>query len=196
MAEDYYSLLGVAKNASQDDIKRAFRKKAHALHPDKGGDAEKFKKVNEAYQVLGDADKRRQYDQFGASAFNGGGGGRGSAQDFSDFGDGNFSFGGFNGFGDIFSEMFGAAMANVQAEVQISVAQAALGDVIELRVGNEKLKMEIPAGVQDGQQMVFRGKGNQYRGGRGDLTIIIRVIIPRKLSRRERELYEELRKLQ
>jgi DnaJ-class molecular chaperone len=195
VADDYYSLLGVAKSATPDDIKRAFRKKAHALHPDKGGDAEKFKKVNEAYQVLGDDAKRKQYDQFGSAAFNGGGGQGGyGAQGFG--GAEDFGFGGFTGFGDIFSEMFGAAMANVQAEVQISVAQAVLGDVIELRVGNEKLKMEIPAGIQDGQQMVYRGKGNQYRGGRGDLTIILRVIIPRKLSRKERELYEELRKLQ
>lgn len=195
MADDYYSLLGVSKSANPDEIKRAFRKKAHALHPDKGGDAEQFKKVNEAYQVLSDPDKRRHYDQFGSAGFNGGGGGgpQGGYQDFGDFA--GFS-GGFSGFGDIFSEMFGAAMANIQAEVQISVPQAALGDTIDLRVGNEKLRLEIPAGTQDGQQMIFRGKGNQYRGGRGDLTIIVRVVVPRRLSKKERELYEELRKLQ
>ena len=69
MAEDYYHLLGVTKSASQDEIKKAFRKKAHTLHPDKGGDAEQFKKVNEAYQTLSDADKRRQYDMYGAAGF-------------------------------------------------------------------------------------------------------------------------------
>lgn len=190
---DYYKLLGVSKTASQDEIKRAFRKKAHALHPDKGGDAEEFKKVNEAYRVLSDPQKRKQYDQFGAAGPMGGGQGgfSGNYQDF-DFGGG---FAGFGGFGDIFSEMFGAAMANVQAEVQISVPQAVLGDTVELRVGNEKLKLEIPAGTQDGQQMIFRGKGNAYRNGRGDLTIILRVVIPRKLSRKERDLYDQLRKL-
>lgn len=189
MAEDYYKLLGVEKSASADEIKRAFRKKAHALHPDKGGDAEKFKKVNEAYQVLSDPQKRQQYDTFG-SAGNQYGGGQGfGGQGFDGFG---FNFGGF---GDIFGDMFASAMANVQAEVQISIPQAVLGDSMELRIGSEKIKLEIPAGTQDGQQIVFRGMGKPYRTGKGDLTIILRVIIPRRLSRREKDLYEELKRL-
>jgi molecular chaperone DnaJ len=89
MAKDYYEALGVPKNASQDDIKKAFRKKAHELHPDKGGDAEAFKQVNEAYQVLGDAQKRAQYDQFGHAAFQQGGAPGGS-------GFGGFGFNGVN----------------------------------------------------------------------------------------------------
>jgi DnaJ-class molecular chaperone len=187
VAEDYYKLLGVEKSANADEIKRAFRKKAHEFHPDKGGDAEKFKQVNEAYQTLSDPQKRQQYDHFGAAGpqqggFGGGGGFEG--------------FGGFGGFGDIFSDMFASAMANVQAEVQISIPQAVLGDKFELRVGNDKITLEVPTGCQDGQQVVFRGKGKEYRTGRGDLTIILRVVIPRRLSRREKELYEELRKLQ
>ncbi|HWQ99731.1 MAG TPA: DnaJ domain-containing protein, partial [Candidatus Methylomirabilis sp.] len=74
MARDYYEVLGVPKNASQDDVKKAFRKKAHELHPDKGGDAEAFKRVNEAYQVLGDEKQRAAYDRFGHAAFQGGAG--------------------------------------------------------------------------------------------------------------------------
>ena len=66
MSTDYYNILGVSKNASADEIKRAFRKKAHEFHPDKGnGSAEKFKEINQAYQVLGDEQKRSQYDQYG-----------------------------------------------------------------------------------------------------------------------------------
>jgi len=187
--DDYYKILGVEKGASEADIKKAFRKKAHELHPDKGGDAEAFKKLNEAYQVLSDPQKRQQYDTFGSAGPNMGGFGGGQGAGF-----GGFGFGG-GGFADIFSEMFGAAMANVQAEVQISVPQAALGDKIDLRVGGEQLTLDIPSGTQDGQAFVFRGKGQPHSRGRGDLTIIVRVAVPRRLSKRERELYEELKKL-
>jgi curved DNA-binding protein len=188
--EDYYSLLGVSKGASEDEIKRAFRKKAHEFHPDKGGDAEKFKKINEAYQVLSDRDKKAQYDAYGTAGPQAGG--------FSGFGGGGdgFGFGFGGGFGDVFSEMFGAAMAHIQAEVQISVAQAVLGDTLDIRTGEDHLKLEIPPGTQDGQQITFRGKGKAYRGGRGDLMIVLRVVIPRRISRKERDLYEQLKKLQ
>ena len=197
MADDYYGLLGIARGATEEEIKRAFRKKAHELHPDKGGDAEAFKKVNEAYQVLSDPQKRRQYDSFGVAGNGGFSGGGAGQPGYGDFGSGDFSGFGFggSGFSDIFSDMFGAALANLQAEVQISVPQAVLGDTVELRVGNETLRLTIPAGTQDGETVTFRGKGKQYRGGRGDLTIILRVVIPRRLSRKERELYEQLKGL-
>lgn len=112
MSKDYYDILGVSKGASADEIKNAFRKKAHEHHPDKGGNAEKFKELNEAYQVLGNAEKRQRYDQFGSAAFNQGGGGYGAGgfggQGFSGFQNGgmNFDFEDlgdmFGGFGDIF----------------------------------------------------------------------------------------------
>lgn len=94
MSKDYYDILGVSKNASQDEIKAAFRKKAHEYHPDKGGDAEKFKEVNEANQVLGNPEKRKQYDQFGSAFQNGQAGGGFGGQGF-----GGQGFGGFNGQG-------------------------------------------------------------------------------------------------
>ncbi|MDO8530448.1 MAG: molecular chaperone DnaJ [bacterium] len=81
---DYYEVLGVTKSASQDEIKKAFHKLAHKYHPDKGGDEKKFKEINEAYQVLSDAQKRQQYDQFGAGFENmGRGGGNPFGQDFT-----------------------------------------------------------------------------------------------------------------
>jgi len=193
--EDYYSLLGLTKKATDDEIKRAFRKKAHEYHPDKGGDAEKFKKVNEAYQTLSDKEKRQQYDMFGAAGVRGGGSGGyggGGSDGFQDYGGFGFNFGG--GLGDIFSDMFSAALSNIQAEVQISIPQAVLGDSIDLQVGDERIRMDIPAGTQDGSAFSFRGKGRAHRSGKGDLTIIVRVVIPRRINKRQRELYEELKK--
>lgn len=116
MAKDYYNILGVSKGASGDEIKRAFRKKAHEYHPDKGsGNAEKFKEVNQAYQVLSDSQKRQQYDQYGQTfdeAARNGGGGFNYQTGGNPFG--GFDFGGFGGqngvefdLGDIFGDMFG-----------------------------------------------------------------------------------------
>ena len=98
--KDYYQILGVEKGASVDEIKKAYRKLAMKYHPDQGGDQEKFKEVNEAYQVLGDEQKRRQYDQFGSAGPGAGFGGGGF--DFS-----GFQGGGFSDIGDIFETFFG-----------------------------------------------------------------------------------------
>jgi molecular chaperone DnaJ len=107
---DYYEVLGVTRGASQEDIKKAFHKLAHKHHPDKGGDEKKFKEINEAYQVLSDAQKRAQYDQFGRVFENGQPGG---ADGFNGF---NWAWGNkgqqdvefdFSDVGDIFEEFFG-----------------------------------------------------------------------------------------
>src|SRR4030043_1635977 len=93
MSKDYYNILGVSKSASDDEIKKAYRKLAHKYHPDKsGGDEKKFKEINEAYQVLSDKTKRQQYDQFGRT-----------------FDSGGFSAGGGSAFGGDFGDIFGQA---------------------------------------------------------------------------------------
>ena len=112
MAKDYYQILGVERNASPEDIRRAYHKLAHQHHPDKGGDERKFKEVNEAYQTLSNKDKRAQYDQFGRvfSAQGGPAGGWEGGQPGWDFGFGQgFDGQGFNpaDLGDLFGEMFG-----------------------------------------------------------------------------------------
>lgn len=119
MAKDYYDILGVSKGASQDEIKRAFRKMAHQYHPDKaGGNEAKFKEINEAYQVLSNSEKRSQYDQYGQTfeqAQRQGGFGGYSWQDFARQGGGPFSGGfrtenvefDFGDIGDIFGDLFG-----------------------------------------------------------------------------------------
>mgnify|MGYP002623263015 CR=1 FL=1 len=142
MPKDYYASLGVEKTASQDEIKKAFRKKAHKYHPDKpSGDEEKFKEVNEAYQVLGDENKRKQYDQFGAGFEQQGGFGGG--MNWNDFMNATRGQGGFQGnfggvdLGDIFGDMFGfggggrgrrqAKGRDVQVDIEISLHDAAFG---------------------------------------------------------------------
>jgi molecular chaperone DnaJ len=117
--KDYYKILGVEKGASQDEIKKAFRKMAHQYHPDKqGGDEAKFKEANEAYSVLGDDAKRKQYDQFGSAGPGMGGNGFQGGQGFGGFDFSQFSqgFGGQNGnfefdLGDVFSSFFGGGQS-------------------------------------------------------------------------------------
>lgn len=100
MSKDYYKILGVEKSASQDDIKKAFRKLAHEHHPDKGGSEAKFKEINEAYQALGDADKRARYDQFGSAE---------GPQGFGGGFPGGFDPNAFGDLGDIFGSFFGGS---------------------------------------------------------------------------------------
>jgi molecular chaperone DnaJ len=131
LSKDYYKILGIAKNASPDEIKKAYRRLAQQYHPDKGGDPEKFKEVNEVYQVLSDPQKRSHYDQFGTTfeQAKAGGGFQGfeGFRDFSSFAEA-FDFFGRGGerqaqdfgFEDIFEGVFGGRSSRVRRGAQVS----------------------------------------------------------------------------
>lgn len=132
---DYYEVLGVSKTASADEIKKAFRRAAVQHHPDKeGGNEEKFKEINEAYDVLKDAQKRQRYDQFGHAGVGGSGGGGGGGNPFEGFGGAQgFDFG--DGLGDIFSQFFGGGGRqqapqrgrDVEVTLQLTFEEAVFG---------------------------------------------------------------------
>ncbi|MCH4188037.1 MAG: molecular chaperone DnaJ [Megasphaera sp.] len=156
--KDYYEILGVPKDASDAEIKKAFRQLAIKYHPDKNRDnpkaaEEKFKEVNEAYSVLSNKQKRAQYDQFGPDAFQngagaGGFGGQGGFGGFGGFG-GQGGFNDFGGFGDIFDSFFGGQGsrqsnngpqrgADLRFDVNITFKQAAFGTDMEIEVPKEE----------------------------------------------------------
>ncbi len=138
---DYYDVLGVGKDASADEIKKAFRRQAVEHHPDRGGDESKFKELNEAYEVLKDGEKRKRYDQFGHAGIGGNGGGNPYAGFGGQGQNVNFDFGDL-GLGDIFSSFFGGGQPqgqrrqtrgrDVEAGVEIGFDQAVFGTEVEL----------------------------------------------------------------
>ena len=167
MAKDYYDLLGVSRTATNDEIKRAFRVKAHQYHPDKSnGDTEKFKEINEAYQVLSDTAKRQQYDRFGQTydqARRQGGGPAGAAG--SPFGAGANPFGGgfssnvdFGDLGDIFGDMFGFAGSPSRA-----IRGAPVQPDIARTTGQPRLA-EVEAHSQQSQRPSREALSNQLEG--------------------------------
>jgi curved DNA-binding protein len=201
--KDYYKILGISKNATQDEIKKAFRKLAVKYHPDKNqGDKKaeaKFKEINEAHEVLGDPEKRKRYDELGSNWSNyqqgtGGfdwskyqrqqGGGGGSFQ--ADFGD---LFGGGGGFSDFFESFFGGAGSgrktsrratkgqDMRAELPVSLEDAYNGTEQFFEIGGQRIKLKIKPGVPDGHVLNLNGKGYAgVNGGQnGDLLITIRV---------------------
>ncbi len=211
MPKDYYEILGVNKGASEDEIKRAYRKLAHQHHPDKnGGEDKKFKEMNEAYQVLGNKEKRQHYDRFGSNFSGAPGGAPPDWENFSGFGDGgNLSdileeLFGFSrqrnrgGFGDFFGGGFSRARSTVQTTLGLDFATAALGGEIDVSVrgparpndfgrsGGERIKLKIPAGIQNREALVHHGKN-------GDIIFIINITMPHNLSKKARELLEKLR---
>ncbi len=203
MPKDYYEILGVPKTATEDEIKRAYRKLAHQYHPDKnGGDDKKFKEINEAYQVLGNKEKKEQFDRFGRT-FEGAPGGGFYSGGFEGFGGlsdileelfgfsarGGSASGGsqrYGGFGDFFGGGFSRAWSTVQTTLSIDFATAALGGEVEVSVKGENIKLKIPAGIQNGEALVHHGKNS-------DIIFVVNIKTPRHLSRKAREILEKLK---
>lgn len=185
MPRNYYEILGVSKNASDDEIKRAYRRLAHQYHPDKnGGDDKKFKEINEAYQVLGSKEKREQYDRFGGptSGWEGFGGLSDILEELFGFSSrGGFGFEGFGRGG------FSRAWSTLQTTLNIDFAIAALGGEVEVSVRGEKVKLKIPAGIQNGEALVHHGKNS-------DIIFVVNIKTPKHISKRAKELLEELKK--
>lgn len=196
---DYYEVLGVAKGASDDEIKKAFRKLAVKYHPDKNpGDKEaeeKFKEINEAYSVLSDKTKRSRYDQFGHAGV----GGDGSGDPFAGFRGANgqsfnFDFGG-GGFEDILGSIFGFGGGgfrgarrgrDYRTSITIDFEEAIFGATKTISVDGNQTKLKIPAGIFDGQSIRLAGKGGEAPtadGQRGDLYVEVRVRAHKHLTR-------------
>lgn len=203
MTNDYYQTLGVPKTATLDEIKKAYRKLALKYHPDKGGKETeaKFKEINEAYQVLSDPNKRAQFDQFGRVGSDAGRGfGGPGGVDFEDlFGSrgrsGGFGFN-FGNLNDLFSDVMGEAMSQVQMELPVRLTDLLLGTTISFRnpASRDTISLTIPANTPNGTTFRFPGHGGNYRRGRGDLYVTVRLDLPKRLTKEQQRILEELKK--
>jgi len=205
--KDYYDILGVGKNASLEEIKKAYRKLAREHHPDVAKDSDKkaaekrFKEINEAYQVLSDPQKRKMYDQFGTADPQGQGFGGFSGRQ-GQWGPFSYTYSNNNPFSsinidpfDIFEEFFGfrgfggasrpRKGKNLYYEMDIDLKDAVFGLEKEINIESGKVKIKIPAGIRSGMEVKFPGKGMpsiQKGSPAGDLYINIRVKTPKNID--------------
>ncbi|MBZ7963903.1 J domain-containing protein [Campylobacter sp. 2457A] len=206
-----YETLGVSKNASSDEIKKAYRRLARQYHPDinkEKGAEEKFKEINAAYEILSDEKKRAQYDQYGDSIFGGQsfhdfsrntgginlddilkdlfGGGFGGSSRGSRFG--GFSSKGFGGFGNFEEENLDTTI-----ELTIPFEKAITGGEHHFTFQGENIKFKIPHGIKEGEKLRIRGKGKSaYNKARGDLIIIVKLEESKIYQREDDDLYQKI----
>ena len=198
--KDYYEILGVPRTATPEEIRSAFRKKAREYHPDVAKDkvkgAEKFKEVNEAYEVLSDPAKRTKYDQMGREAPGGGFAWQGSPGQAGMPDMEEFHFGG-TGYSDFFEHLFGGTAgggfrgpggrrmarrgSDIEGDLMVPLEEALRGSVREVTLQRggktETYRVKIPAGVREGQRIRLAGKGESGRSGgeSGDLYLRVRL---------------------
>ncbi|REC49463.1 DnaJ C-terminal domain-containing protein [Chryseobacterium pennipullorum] len=215
---DYYKILGVDKSATQDDIKKAYRKLARKLHPDLNPDDKeaerKFKELNEANEVLSNIENRAKYDKYGENWKHGeeyekaqqqqrqyqqqnyGGGFSGAdfgeGEDFSDFFQNMFGGAGGTGFGKSSRGRASGKFkgSDVQAELTLNLRDAAKTHPQTFEINGKKVRITIPAGVYDGQQIKLRGHGNPgVNGGpNGDLYITFNIPVDPEFERTGNDL--------
>lgn len=215
--KDYYKTLGVSKNASQEEIKKAYRKLAVKYHPDKNQGDEtaenKFKEIGEAYDVLGDPEKRKKYDTLGSNwkQYEQQGGGAHRGNPFGQGGGTHFEFegdpssffgGGGSGFSDFFEAFFGGGMGGRQtgfggqdyeAQTTISLDEAYHGTERQVNTGKQQLRIKIKPGAYDGLKLRIKGKGGAggQGGPAGDLYVKVAVSNKPGFERKGNDIYKE-----
>ena len=210
-----YETLGVNKSASADEIKKAYRRLARKYHPDinkEAGAEDKFKEINAAYEILSDEKKRAQYDRHGDAMF-GGQNFHDFAQGSADMGDlndiinsifggfggaksagsrGGFSFSTFGG-GEGFSGFGGATQdLDTHSSIEIPFETAIQGGEMSVRVGGETVKFKVPAGINAGEKLRIRGKGQKSGIQSGDLILEIRIAPSAEYSREGDDLFKKI----
>ncbi|WP_434503787.1 DnaJ domain-containing protein [Prevotella sp.] len=217
---DYYKILGVDRNIPQKDVRAAYRKRAKLFHPDLHPNdpkaKAKFQALNEAYDVIGDSDKRAKYDKYGqqwnqADQYaNAGGGFQSNGNPFEGFDFGSFGQGG-GGFSSFFKDLFGGGgfrnadksgsadrhqdSGQMEAKVSIDIYTALLGGEIIIQLNNnQKIKLKVKPETQNGTKVRVRGRGySRGDGTYGDLIIVYNVKLPTGLSQRQKELLRQMK---